>query len=237
MLGFIIFIGRINYKYYKDLFMSKYYSINKFSKILGVSAQTLRNGDKKGKLHPHHTSSNGYRYYSHEQLNQVMNVKPNLDRSVIGYCRVSSNKQKDDLERQIENMKLYLTAQGKPFEIISDIGSGINYKKKGLKELMKRISQNKVDKVVVFYKDRLLRFGFELVEYIASLYDCDIEIIDHTEKTEQQELVEDLVQIITVFSCKLQGKRANKARKLVKELIDDGGEEDDKNNSSHADPK
>lgn len=91
--------------------------------------------------------------------------------------------------------------------------------------------------MVVFYKDRLLRFGFELVEYIASLYDCDIEIINRTEKTEQQEIVEDLVQIITVFSCKLQGKRANKARKLVKELIDDGGEEDDKNNSSHADPK
>ena len=83
----------------------------------------------------------------------------------------------------------------------------------------------------------MLRFGFELVEYIASLYDCDIEIINRTEKTEQQEIVEDLVQIITVFSCKLQGKRVNKARKLVKELIDDGGEEDDKNNSSHADPK
>ena len=83
----------------------------------------------------------------------------------------------------------------------------------------------------------MLRFGFELVEYIASLYDCDIEIINRTEKTEQQEIVEDLVQIITVFSCKLQGKRANKTRKLVKELIDDGGEEDDKNNSSHADPK
>lgn len=110
--------------------MSKYYSINEFSKILGVSAQTLRNWDKNGKLHPHHTSSNGYRYYSHEQLNQVMNIKPNLDRIVIGYCRVSSNKQKDDLGRQIENMKLYLTSQGRPFEIISDIGSGINYKKK-----------------------------------------------------------------------------------------------------------
>ena len=141
--------------------MSKYYSINEFSKILGVSAQTLRNWDKNGKLHPHHTSGNGYRYYSHEQLNQVMNIKPNLDRITIGYCRVSSNKQKDDLERQIENMKLYLTAQGKPFEIISDIGSGINYKKKGLKELIKRISQNKVEKVVVLYKDRLVRFGFE----------------------------------------------------------------------------
>ena len=171
MLTFITFNDRIRYKHYREiLIMSKYYSINKFSKILGVSAQTLRNWDANGKLHPHHTSSNGYRYYSHEQLNQVMNIKPNLDRIVIGYCRVSSNKQKDDLERQIENMKLYLNAQGRPYEIISDIGSGINYKKKGLKELIKRISQNKVEKVVVLYKDRLLRFGFELVEYIASLY-------------------------------------------------------------------
>ena len=126
------------------------------------------------------------------------------------------------MERQIENMKLYLTAQGKPFEIISDIGSGINYKKRGLKELIKRISQNKVDKVVVLYEDRLLRFGFELVEYIASLYNCDIEIIDNTEKSQQQELVEDFVQMITVFRCKLQGKRANKARNLVKGLIEEG---------------
>lgn len=62
--------------------------------------------------YPHHTSSNGYRYYSHEQLNQVMNIKLNLDRKVIGYCRVSSNKQRVDLERQIQNMKTYLTAQG-----------------------------------------------------------------------------------------------------------------------------
>ena len=77
-----------------------------------------------------------------------------------------------------------------------------------------------------------------MFEYIASLYNCDIEIIDNTEKTEQQEeLVEDLVQIITVFSCKLQGKRANKARKLVRELIEEGGEDDDKNNKSNVAPK
>lgn len=209
--------------------MSKYYSINEFSKILGVSAQTLRNWDANGKLHPHHTSTNGYRYYSHEQLNQVMNIKPNLNRLTIGYCRVSSHKQKDDLERQIENVKTYLIAKGQPFEIISDIGSGINYKKKGLKELIKLITQNKVEKVVILYKDRLLRFGFELVEYIASLYNCEIEIMDSTEKSEQQELVEDLVQIITVFSCKLQGKRAGKARKLVKELVEEGDENDKDN--------
>ena len=209
--------------------MSKYYSINEFSKILGVSAQTLRNWDANGKLHPHHTSTNGYRYYSHEQLNQVMNIKPNLNRLTIGYCRVSSHKQKDDLERQIENVQTYLIAKGQPFEIISDIGSGINYKKKGLKELIKLITQNKVEKVVILYKDRLLRFGFELVEYIASLYNCEIEIMDNTEKSEQQELVEDLVQIITVFSCKLQDKRAGKARKLVKELVEEGDENDKDN--------
>ena len=212
----------------------KYYSINKFSKILGVSAQTLRNWDANGKLHPHHTSSNGYRHYSHEQLSQVMNINPNIDRKIIWYCRVSSNKQKDDLQRQIENMRMYLISKGKPFEIISDIGSEINYKKKVLKELIKLITQNKVEKIVVLYKDRLLRFGFELIEYIASLYNCEIEIIDNTEKSEQQELVEDLVQIITVFSCKLQGKRANKARKLVKELIEDG-EDSDKINKSNVD--
>ena len=141
--------------------MSKYYSIHEFSKIIGVSAQTLRNWDSNGKLHPHHATTSGYRYYSDEQLNQVMNVKPK-NRIIIGYCRVSSHKQKDDLERQIE-------------------------------------------------------------------------IIDNTEESEQQELVEDLVQIITVFSCKLQGKRANKAKKLIRELMQE--ETDGKSHKSNVDPK
>ena len=142
--------------------MSKYYSIHEFSKIIGVSAQTLRNWDANGKLHPHHTTVSGYRYYSDEQLSQVINVKPK-NRITIGYCRVSSHKQKDDLERQIDNVKTYLLAKGQPFEIISDIGSGIDYKKKGLQELIRRISQNQVEKVVVLYKDRLLRFGFVII--------------------------------------------------------------------------
>ena len=141
--------------------LSKYYSIHEFSKIIGVSAQALRNWDSNGKLHPHHTTTSGYRYYSDEQLNQVMNVKPK-NRIIIGYCRVSSHKQKDDLERQIE-------------------------------------------------------------------------IIDNTEESEQQELVEDLVQIITVFSCKLQGKRANKAKKLIRELMQE--ETDGKSHKSNVDPK
>lgn len=125
-------------------------------------------------------------------------------------------------------------AQGKPFEIISDIGSGINYRKKGLRELIKSITQNKVEKVVVLYQDRLLRFVFELIEYMANGYHCDIEIMDSTEKTEQQELIEDLVQIMTVFSCKLQGKRTNQVRKLVKQLIEEDGEDNDKSNPGNV---
>ena len=201
----------------------KYYSIGKFAKLISKTPQTLRVWDKNNTLKPHHVTESGYRYYSDEQLNNYLGLKGKkpIDRKVIGYCRVSSNKQKDDLEREIENMQTYLLAGGKPFEIISDIGSGINYKKKGLLSLIELITQNKVEKIVVLYKDRLVRFGFELVEHIASLYDCEIEIIDNTEKTEDQELVEDMIQIITVFSAKLQGKRAYKAKKMIKEFTED----------------
>lgn len=197
----------------------KYYTIHEVSEMLGVSAQTLRNWDKSGKLRPHHKSANGYRYYAEDDLNILLGIKSQNGKTV-GYCRVSSPKQKDDLERQEENMRTYLLAQGTPFEIISDIGSGINYKRKGLQELIKGMANRSISKVVVLYKDRLTRFGFELIEYVAELYGCEIEIVDTTEKTEQEELVEDLVQIITVFSCKLQGKRANKAKKMIKELTE-----------------
>lgn len=197
----------------------KYYSIHEFSKLIGRTPQTLRNWHKNGKLKPHHTGANGYRYYSSEQLNQLLGLE-NTNKIVVGYCRVSSNKQKDDLKRQVENMERYLSNSHEDFKIITDVGSGINYKKKGLRELLNIINNKEVSKIVVFYKDRLLRFGFELVEYMANINDCQIEVLDNTEKTDEQELVEDLVQIVTVFSCKLQGKRANKTRKIAEELID-----------------
>ena len=158
----------------------------------------------------------------------------NLFKGLQKYPRFKSKKKSTPKFYQ-DNIKTYLLAKGQPFEIISDIGSGINYKKKGLQELIRRISQDQVEKVVVLYKDRLLRFGFELIEYIASLYNCEIEIIDNTEKSEQQELVEELVQIITVSSCKLQGKRANKAKKLIRELIQE--EVDGKSHKSNVDTK
>jgi predicted site-specific integrase-resolvase len=192
---------------------------------VGVTPQTLRNWDTNSKLKPSHTSTNGYRYYSHKQLNELLGISE-ADKKVIGYCRVSSNKQKDDLERQTENMEKYLSSLDSEYEIITDIGSGINYTKKGLRALLKKINNQEISKIVVFYKDRLMRFGFEMLEHMALLNGCEIEVLDSTEKTEEEELVEDLVQIVTVFSCKLQGKRAHKTRKLIEELLSDGAGDD-----------
>ena len=194
----------------------KYYSTKKVTEILGVTAQTLRNWDKEGKLKPSYVKSNGYRYYSEESIlsyTQERKTKKNLN--VVGYARVSSKKQSDDLERQINNLNTYISSKYDSFDIITDIGSGINYNKPGLKKLIEKINKKEVDLIIVLYKDRLLRFGFELVEYFAELNNVKIEVLDKIDKNQDEELVEDLVQIITVFSCKMQGKRKTKTKQLI----------------------
>lgn len=109
----------------------KLYKITEFAQLINRTPQTLRKWDKKGVLKPNRKTERGDRFYTEEQLNyfldkqQIMEVKK---RKTIGYCRVSSNKQKDDLDRQITNVKTYMIANGFSFDIISDIGSGINYK-------------------------------------------------------------------------------------------------------------
>ena len=201
----------------------KYYSIEEFADKIGKAIQTLRNWDKNNTFKPAYVTVGGTRYYSQEQLNNFLGlkIKTKINKKIIGYCRVSSNKQKDDLERQIENVRTYMFAKGYQFEIITDIGSGINYNKKGLNQLIDMITNSEIDKIVILYKDRLVRFGYEVIENLCEKYGTTIEIIDNTEITEEQELVEDLIQIVTVFSCRLQGKRANKVKKMIKELIED----------------
>ena len=197
----------------------KYYSSKTVTKILGVTAQTLRNWDKDGKLKPAYIKSNGYRYYSEDSiLSYTQERKTKKDLNVIGYARVSSKKQTDDLERQVNNLKIYLDNKYKSYDIITDIGSGINYTKKGLQLLIDKINKKEVDVIVVLYKDRLLRFGFELVEYFARINNVKIEVLDKINKTQDEELVEDLIQIITVFSCKIQGKRKTKTKELLEDF-------------------
>ena len=201
-----------------------YLSIHKVASILGVTPQTLRQWDANGYFVPSQRRGNGYRYYTKEQVEQFaeqFNTIKNKNRINIGYCRVSTNKQKDDLSRQAENVELYLKSLKTPYQIIKDIGSGINYNKKGLSELLELICKNKVDTVYVLYKDRLVRFGFEILQKVAELHNTQIVVLDNEDKTKEQELVEDLMQIITVFSCRLHGKRAAKTKQLMKDLVED----------------
>lgn len=203
--------------------MAAYYKIGEFAKKLGVSTETLRRWDREGTLKPAKVTDGGTRYYSEFQYNKYTGKVPNnSERVVIGYARVSSSGQKDDLERQVANIETYMLAKGYSFEMVTDIGSGINYTKKGLTYIIDRVMSGDVDRIVVLYKDRLIRFGYELIKHICDANQTEIEIIDTTEKTEQEELVEDLIQIITVFSCKLQGKLVKKTKELMKALKEGG---------------
>lgn len=191
-------------------------SIGKFAKTVGVTTATLRRMHQSGELIPAHISNGGTRYYSTEQLKLFQSS--NTERIVIGYCRVSTPSQKDDLEIQVQNVKSYMYAKGYKFDIIKDIGSGINYKKKGLKELINRIENNEVSKVVILYKDRLIRFGFELIEYLCEINNVEIEVIDNSECSKEKELTDDLIQIITVFANRLYGQHSKKTKRLINEV-------------------
>lgn len=194
-------------------------SIGKFAKMVGVTPTTLRRMHETGELTPCHISKGGTRYYSTEQLNHFL--KDNGIQSiqkVVGYCRVSTPAQKDDLKTQVENVKIYMYAKGYQFEIIEDIGSGINYKKKGLQSLLAKINNHEITKIVILYKDRLVRFGYEMIEYLCQINGVEIEIIDNTEYSKEQELTDDLIQIITVFANRLYGQRSKKTKRLIDEV-------------------
>ena len=191
-------------------------SIGKFAKTVGVTTTTLRRMHQSGELIPAHISNGGTRYYSTEQLKLFQSS--NNERIVIGYCRVSTPSQKDDLETQVQNVKSYMYAKGYKFDIIKDIGSGINYKKKGLKELINRIENNEVSKVVILYKDRLIRFGFELIEYLCEINNVEIDVIDNSECSKEKELTDDLIQVITVFANRLYGQHSKKTKRLINEV-------------------
>ena len=202
-------------------------SIGKFAKLVGVTPTTLRRMHESGELIPHHISDGGTRYYSTDQLKFFTNNDVEPVKLVVGYCRVSTPSQKDDLKTQIENVKSYMYAKGYQFEIIEDVGSGINYKKKGLQTLISKICNREISKIVVLYKDRLVRFGYEMLEYLCTIHDVEIEIIDNTEYSKEQELTDDLIQIITVFANRLYGQRSKKTKRIIDEVKQNANREED----------
>ena len=190
-------------------------SIKEASEFLGVSIDTLRRWERTGKITSLRTEG-GHRRYEKKELIKFKKDDSLEHRITIAYCRVSSSDQKEDLQRQIENVSQYCIANGYQFQVISDLGSGLNYNKKGLRELIELICSNQIERIVVNYKDRLIRFGFELIEQLCSIYNVRIEVINLTEdKTYEEELVEDVLSVITIFSAKLYGSRSHKSKKII----------------------
>ncbi len=198
--------------------MDKLYSIGEAAKYLGVSVSTLRRWENDGKLVPERTQGQQRRY-------PISLLAPNLtkvssqNRLTIAYARVSSYDQKSDLERQKQLLEMYCASKGWSFEIVSDLGSGMNYNKKGLKRLINSILMGEIGRLVITHKDRLLRFGAELIFSICEMKNVEVIIVNQgDEPTFEEELAKDVLEIITVFSARLYGSRSNKNKKIIENL-------------------
>jgi predicted site-specific integrase-resolvase len=198
--------------------MNRYISIGQAAKTLGVSIQTLRRWDKEDKLKADRTPAGHRRYLASDvsTFNPLGIDKPALCRQTIVYARVSSHDQKTDLARQIKVLEMYCASNGWSYEIISDLGSGMNYKKKGLVTLLDQIIDDKVGRLVLTHKDRLLRFGAELVFAVCEAKHVEVVIINQgDDRSFEEELASDVLEIVTVFSARMYGARSHKNKKLI----------------------
>ncbi len=202
--------------------MNNLLPIGKASKMLGVTVQTMRNWDKSGLLKPDEITKGGARRYKLESLKRInRNIVFNKDElKTIAYARVSSHDQKEDLIKQVQVLELYCSKQGFNYEIVQDLGSGMNYHKKGLTKLLNLILENQVQRLVLTHKDRLLRFGAELVFAICEAKDVEVIIINKGDEniSFEEELAKDVLEIITVFSARLYGSRNKKNKKLLEDI-------------------
>lgn len=195
--------------------------IGKAAQMLGVEVQTLRAWEASGELIPDRRSKGGVRYYD---VGKIMGLG-NEDMPTIGYARVSSHDQKPDLVRQQELLEAFCAAKGWRNEVIADLGSGLNYRKKGLHQLLDMILHKRIRRLVLTHKDRLLRFGAELIFAMCEIQNIEIVIINKGDPpTFEEELAQDVIEIITVFSARLYGSRSHKTKRLLDELREDQAE-------------
>jgi putative resolvase len=199
--------------------MSKLLTIHEAATFLGVSPQTLRRWEKEGRGIPFKKTLGGQRRYDPAHLSLIDKGHSSNESITLAYARVSSHDQKEDLIRQEKMLEMYCSAQGWKFEILSDLGSGMNYHKKGLKKLIRKVLNNDIHRLVLTHKDRLLRFGAELIFSICEEKQIEVILINQgNENSFEEELAADVLEIITVFSARLYGSRSRKNKKLIENL-------------------
>lgn len=190
------------------------YKPKEFADLLHVTVRTLQKWDKAGKLTAFRTPTNR-RFYTHDQYLEYMG---NLNESVVKnqkkvviYARVSLVSQKDDLKNQISFLRQFVNARGIILdEVISDIGSGLNFKRKNWNQLIKRVMKNEIKQIYIAHKDRFVRFGFDWLKNLCLENGTEIVVVNNEELSPEKELVQDLTSIIHVFSCRIYGLRKYK---------------------------
>lgn len=192
--------------------MEKLYTRKEVKKLLGVATRTIQRWDKEGKIRVVRTV--GGRRIPESEIKRILGLRE--ERVVVGYARVSSTTQKDDLERQKQLLHSYAKDRGYgEIQILSDVGSGLNENRKGFLRLLEMVAERKVSKVIIAYKDKLTRFGFETLRKLFQAFGAEIEVIDSEEKNPQEEPVEDLITIVSHFAGKLYGMRSHKYKEVV----------------------
>jgi putative resolvase len=192
-----------------------YLAIGASADLLGISTSTLRLWERTRKFIPEFRTKGGHRRYRLEQIMALRGeVMPERKQTLhVAYARVSCSDQKDDLERQKQSLEDFCQKENLEYEIIADLGSGLNYKKRGLKKLIKMILSGTVKRIILTHKDRLLRFGSEIIFHLCAFFKTEI-IMIHEEETlsDEIQLAKDVLEIITVFSSRLYGRRAHRKK-------------------------
>jgi putative resolvase len=191
--------------------MARTYRVSAFAEAAGVSSSTVRRWDQEGTLSPSRMVGN-HRLYTEDDLRKVTNPKvAEAYRKTVVYCRVSSASQRTDLASQVKAMEPFCLAAGIPVsEWVKEIGGGMNFERRRFLEVIDRIQTGEIEHLIVAHKDRLCRFGFELVEHIAKTNGCKLTVVNQESLSPEAEMVNDLLSIVHTFSCRLYGLRRYK---------------------------
>lgn len=194
-------------------------SISRAAQALGVSRDTLRRWEAAGKISVERTPS-GHRRYDLSQLRGVVPYAPDSDRITLAYARVSRQSQKKDLKKQTHLLESYCTDHGWKFEVIQDLGSAMDYRKSGLRHLIQRICDGDVGRLVMTDRDRLLRFGTDLVFALCENFKTEVIVMNiNSQEDFEDDIAEDILEIITLFSARLYGARNEKNRHIIDQLM------------------
>ena len=196
------------------------YKTKDFAELLGVSVKTLQRWDREGTLKANRTPTDR-RYYTYNQYLQFKGIDTENDtRQVVIYARVSTRDQKDDLQDQVSFLRQFCNARG---VIVEEYGSGLNYNRKKWNQLLDEVMEQKIKTIIVTHKDRFIRFGYDWFEKFCMKFNTTI--VNNEELSPQEELAQNIVSILHVFSCRLYGLRKYKKQierdeEIAKELQD-----------------